>query len=341
MSSPFIVVGAGAIGGIVGAHLIRSGHGVVFVEANADHAEAIGRHGLRLSGILETAVQAPVYAPGTYDGPVERVLLAVKSRDTVEALRPFVEALAPDGYVLSLQNGLEEYKIADLVGTSRTLGAYLTFGGYYAGPGHIVYGGTGSFKIGELDGTRTPRIEALQAALSSQQEVDLTDNIFGYLWSKMALGAVYFGTAVVDAPVLEIYDEPRARAVLATLAGETVGVADATGVRTENCDGFDPKAFRLDAPVDQAAQDASWEAQRVYWKSHDNTHTGVWRDLKIHRRKTEVEWQIGRIIQAAEAVDLPVPHLRRLKSVVESIESGSRPQSWHALYSVAEPETAS
>lgn len=340
MSSPFIVVGAGAIGGIVGAHLIRSGHDVVFVEANADHVAAIREHGLKLSGSLETVVHAPVYAPGAYDGPVERVLLAVKSRDTVASLMPFVERLAPDGYVLSLQNGLEEYKIADLVGISRTVGAYLTFGGYYAGPGHVVYGGEGSFKIGELDGTRSPRIEALQAALSSQQKVDITDNIFGYLWSKMALGAVYFGTAVVDAPVLEIYDDPRARAVLAVLAGETVGVADATGIRTENCDGFDPKAFRLDRPANQAAQDLSWEAQRVYWKSHDNTHTGVWRDLKIHRRKTEVEWQIGRIIQAADTASLPVPHLRRLKSVVESIEAGGRPQGWDALYSIGEPEMA-
>jgi ketopantoate reductase len=237
--------------------------------------------------------------------------------------------------VLSLQNGLEEVKIADLVGASRTVGAYLTFGGYYAEPGHIVYGGAGSFKIGELDGARTDRIEALRSALSSQQDVEITDNIFGYLWSKMALGAVYFGTAVVDAPVLSIYENPRARAILEGLAGESVGVADATGIRTETCDGFDPKVFRLDAPVDAAARDASWEAQRVYWSSHDNTHTGVWRDLKIHRRKTEVDWQIGRIIQAADAVGLPVPSLRRLKSVVESIENGERAQGWDALEAVA------
>lgn len=337
MASPFVIVGAGAIGGIVGAHLVRSGHDVVFIEANAAHAEAIRMHGLRLSGSIDTVVQAPVHTPGAYAGPLERLLLAVKSRDTVEALAPLAGALAPDGYVLSLQNGLEEYKIADLVGPSRTVGAYLTFGGYYAAPGHIVYGGAGSFKIGELDGARTERVGDLQAALSSQQDVEVTDNIFGYLWSKMALGAVYFGTAVVDAPVLDIYEDPRARSVLEILAGEAVGVADATGIRTETCDGFDPKVFRLDSPVDAARREASWEAQRVYWSSHDNTHTGVWRDLKIHRRKTEVDWQIGRIIQAADAVGLPVPHLRRLKGVVESIEAGERAQGWDALHAVAAP----
>lgn len=335
MSQPFVIVGAGAIGGVVGAHLIRSGHEVVFVEANEAHAAAIRAGGLTLSGQVDAVVRAPVFAPGAYDGPVERLLLAVKSRDTIAALTPFADRLAPDGYVLSLQNGLEEDKIAAIVGRRRTLGAYLTFGGYYTGPGQIVYGGPGSFKIGELDGAPSARIDALQAALSSQQKVDVTANIFGYLWSKMALGSVYFGTAVVDAPVVAIYDEPQARAVLATLAGEAVGVADAAGIATENCDGFDPKVFRLGEPVDQAAQDASWEAQRAYWNSHDNTHTGVWRDLKIHHRKTEVEWQVGAVIRVAETLHLPVPHLKRLKAVVESIENGERAQGWDALYAVA------
>ena len=334
MDSPFVIVGAGAIGGIVGAHLIRSGHDVIFVEANEAHADAMRRNGLKLSGAVNAVVEAKVCSPGAYDGPVDRLLLAVKSRDTVSALQPFAERLAADGYVVSLQNGLEEQKIVDLVGASRTIGAYLTFGGYYAEPGHVMYGGTGSFKIGEIDGTHSPRIGALQRALSSQQKVDITDNIFGYLWSKMALGAVYFGTAVVDAPVLEIYADPKAREVLETLAGETVGVADAVGIRTENCDGFDPKVFRVGQPADRTVRDASWEAQRVYWKSHDNTHTGVWRDLKIHRRKTEVEWQVGAVIRVAESAGIDVPRLRRLKSVVEDIENGTRGQSWESLYSV-------
>ena len=334
MTSPFVIVGAGAIGSIVGAHLIRAGHDVVFIEANAAHADAIRRNGLRISGHIDTVVHPAVHAPSAFDGPMERVLLAVKSRDTVAALTPFAARLAADGYVVSLQNGLEEDKIAAIVGRKRAIGAYLTFGGYYKEPGHIVYGGPGSFKLGELDGRETSRVAALQRAFSAQQPIDVTNNIFGYLWSKMALGSVYFGTAIVDAPVLDIYDDPRARLILATLAGEAVRVADAIGVRTENCDGFDPKAFRLDRPADDTARAASWEAQRVYWKSHDNTHTGVWRDLKIHRRKTEVDWQVGAVIRIADDIGVPVSHLKRLKMIVESIENGERPQDWQALHDI-------
>lgn len=330
----FVIVGAGAIGAIVGAHLIQAGHGVRFVEANAAHVAAIRANGLRLSGAIDTVVYPPVFGPDEFDWPIERLLLAVKSRDTVAALEPLVPLLAPDGYVVSLQNGLEEAKIAALVGAARTIGAYLTFGGHYREPGHVVYGGTGSFKLGELDGRTTARVEALREALSHQQPVEVTDNIQGWLWAKLALGAVYFGTAIVDAPVPDIYDDARARAVLERFAAEAAAVAGAVGVRIEDCDGFDAKAFGPGSPPEAAA--ASWDAQRRYWAGHVSTHTGVWRDLKVHRRRTELEWQVGAILRAAHGVGVPVPHLERLNAAVERIETGAAPQSWDTLYAIAQ-----
>lgn len=142
--------------------------------------------------------------------------------------------MAPDGCVVSLQNGLEEYKIAKAVGAERTVGACLTFGGFYVEPGHAKHGGHGSFKIGEIDGSLSPRAEQLATILTALQPVGVTDNIFGYLWAKMALGAVYFGTAIVNKSVLEVYADHQARGVLAALCGEVVLVADAMGVCVES-----------------------------------------------------------------------------------------------------------
>ncbi|WP_210495246.1 ketopantoate reductase family protein [Microvirga antarctica] len=331
----FAIVGAGAIGGIVGAHLIKAGHAVIFIESNADHRAAIRADGLKISGHRDIVVHPEVFAPGEFNGLVSHLLLAVKSRDTNAALSPLSHLLADDGYVVSLQNGLEEYKIAEIVGNPRTIGAYLTFGGFYKEPGHIVYGGPGSFKVGELDGSITPRLEDLQQALSHQQPVQTTSNIFGYLWAKMALGAVYFGTATVDAPVLDIYADARCRTVLGRFAGEAVAVADALKVGIENCDGFDPKAFRMTGAVDDEAVEASWKAQDTYWRSHDNTHTGVWRDLAIHKRPTEVDWQVGEIIRLADQIGQDVPNLKTLRQIIKEIEEGARSQSWANLQSLA------
>lgn len=331
---PFVIVGAGAIGAIVGAHLVDAGHEVIFVEANKAHVAAIHAHGLHVTGEADFRIHPQIFLPSEYNRSTARMLLCVKSRHTVEALTPLAKFLAPDGYVVSLQNGLEEDKIKEIVGPERTIGAFITFGGYYVEPGVVHYGGAGSFMVGELDGRKTPRVEQLAEAFSNQQTVVVTDNIFGCLWGKMCLGAVYFGTAIVDASVQEIYADEGCRRILGRLAGEAVSVADAHGIRIEAVDGFDPKAFRPGAE-DPAAIEASWEAQLRYWNSHDNTHTGVWRDLKIHKRKTEVDFQVGVIIEKAEEVGVAVPHLKRLKQAVEAIERGESLQSFDRLKAVA------
>lgn len=329
-TDPVLVVGSGAIGAIVGVHLIEAGHEVHFVDANEDHVRASRDQGLRLSGLNDRRVTAPFMLPGEIDRRYPLVLLAVKARHTEDALPTVAAALAEDGCVVSLQNGLEEYKIARAVGAKRTIGAYLTFGGFYVEPGHVKHGGNGSFKVGEIDGAMSERIGQLAGLLSALQPVQATDNIFGYLWAKIALGAVYFGTAVVDADVVETYGSDAARDVLGRLCGEVVQVADAMGVTVEESDGFDPKAFRPGA-LDATGIEASWDAQRAYWSGHDNARTGVWRDLAIHGRPTEVDYQIKPVIDLAAERGIPVPHLRRLHATVRSIEREEAPLSLEAL----------
>lgn len=185
-TDPILIVGAGAIGAIVGVHLIEAGHEVHFVDSNPEHIAAVREKGMRLSGVEDRTVPATIMSPEEVTGRYPVILLAVKARHTLDAMPTVAAALEPDGCVVSLQNGLEEYKIAKVVGEQRTIGAYLTFGGFYVEPGHVKHGGGGSFKIGEVDGSVTPRIEKLAGMLSTLQPVGVTDNIFGYLWTKMA-----------------------------------------------------------------------------------------------------------------------------------------------------------
>src|SRR4029453_7764302 len=167
----------------------------------------------------------------------------------------------------------------DLIGAERTVGAFLTFGGHYKAPGEVVFGGPGAFRIGEIDGATTARIQALQQAFSALQPVEVTDNIFGFLWSKIALGAIYFATATTDSDVTDLYSIARWRDLFGKLAGEVVAVADARNVRLETFDGFEPTVFRPGAMPDAAAIAAAWEGQNRYWNAHENKRTGIWRDL--------------------------------------------------------------
>lgn len=327
----FTIIGAGAIGSIVGVHLLRAGYKVTFVEANKEHVEAIRASGLRLSGALEATIHPPIHLPEEITCPLRHVLLAVKARHTEEALAPLVRHLAADGYVVSLQNGLEEAKIAALVGDRRTIGAFLTFGGHYRAPGDVVFGGPGTFRIGELDGGITDRLLALRDALRVLQPVEVTSNINGYLWAKLALGAIYFATALVSADVTEQYNKPAYREMFGDLAGEVVSVAHACGIVVEQFDGFDPNVFDFTAPRDAAAIQAAWDGQRAYWNRHEGKRTGIWRDLAQHHRPTEVDQQVATVVRLAAEHDVPVPLLRTLLQMVREAETGQRPLGYENL----------
>jgi len=161
-----LVWGAGAIGGTVGAYLKRAGQDVTLVDVVAEHVAAIRGLGLRITGpVEEFTVRAPALLPGQVAGTWPRVFLCVKAHHTEEACRALAPHLDPDGYVLSLQNGLCETAIAGIVGPARTMGAFVNFGADWMGPGEILFGNRGAVVLGEIDGRMTPRLASLHALM--------------------------------------------------------------------------------------------------------------------------------------------------------------------------------
>jgi 2-dehydropantoate 2-reductase len=328
------IVGAGAIGGVLGAHLARAGHGVRLVDADAAHVEAIQRVGLAVGGAVSFTVQLPAGRPETVEGPIEVLVLAVKALHTEAALRPLAGHLAPDGCVVSMQNGLEAERVADVVGAARTVPACLTFGAYYEGPGRVVYSGPGTLAVGELDGRVTARIRALAGALADFHPTAASPNVQGLRWSKLALTAVYFGTATADADVIDQLGLPACRAALGALAGEVADLALALGIRLEPLDGFDPRVF-AGGRRDGAAVEAAWAAQAAYWRRGVARRTGIWRDLAVRRRRTEAEPILGALIARAAAAGRPVPRIRALAAIVADLEAGRRPLALANLEALA------
>jgi 2-dehydropantoate 2-reductase len=313
---------------------------VTVVDTVVEHVDAINAHGLHLGGEADVTVRVPALRPEQLQPPLGAVILAVKAHHTETALAPLVPLLGADEYVVSLQNGLEEYTIARAVGRERTIGAFLTFGAHYEAPGRVVYGGPGSLRIGELDGSMTERLAALGRALSAVQPLEPTDNIFGFLWGKEALGSVYFATALVDADVTTIIDNPRYQPVLTDLCAEIVQVAEARGVRIEAFDGFDATAMRFGAR-DPRAVEACWAGQRAYWAGHLQQRTGVWRDLAIRKRKTEADALIGTIVREADRVGVPVPRACALLRLIHELEAGERGFAWENLDEIRDAATGS
>jgi 2-dehydropantoate 2-reductase len=294
----YVVVGAGAIGGTIGARLARDGHDVLLCDADPAHVAAVNERGLTIEGPVEQfTVRVSAISPGELPDGLGAVLLAVKSQHTDGALNVIAPRLEPDGFVVSLQNGVNEPVIAAKIGEERTVGAFVNFGADYLGPGRIFVGGKGALYVGELDGRDSERVGRLVRDLPDAKS---TGNILGYLWAKEAYGAMLFATAVSDLSIADALEEPRYRTLFVQLAREVLSVAPTV---PEPFDGFDPED--LDGSIDRLVE---------FNRRSAKTHSGIYRDLAVRRRKAET----------AILEDLDGSLLRRTLELIHQIEDGGR-----------------
>jgi 2-dehydropantoate 2-reductase len=198
-----------------------------------------------------------------------------------------------------------------------------------------VYGGRGAVVVGELDGRDTPRLAALHRTLRDFEPAAVaTDNIWGYLWGKLAYGALLFATALTNDSIADALALPRYFALYRALGAEVLGVAAAEQVRPEGFNGFDPAAFAEGA--DPAATRRSIDEMVAHNRRSAKSHSGIWRDLAVRKRRTEVDAQIAVVAEIAAAHHRTTPVLDRLVRLVHEIEDGRRPQDRANLDALAE-----
>ena len=327
----FLIWGAGAIGGTIGAHLARAGHDVTLVDRAQDHVAAMNTAGLRIEGpIAEFTVRVPTFIPDALAGEFEHVVLAVKAQDTEAAMRALAKHLSADGYVVSAQNGLNELVIKAIVGDARTMGCFVNFGADYLAPGVIQYAGRGAVVVGEIDGRVTPRVKELHRAFGDfDDRAVVTANIWGYLWGKLAYGAQLFATALTNDSIADALADPRYRHLYVEIAREVMRVAQTRGITPEGFNGFDPQAFAPDA--DRAMSERSLDEMVAFNRKSAKTHSGIWRDIAVRKRRTETDAQLGPIVTLGAEAGVPTPLIARLIELMHDVEDGRCAQSHETL----------
>jgi Asp-tRNA(Asn)/Glu-tRNA(Gln) amidotransferase A subunit family amidase/ketopantoate reductase len=258
---------------------------------------------LRITGPVEeftahpTAI-TPADLPATLDGPV---LVAVKAHHTASAAASLAGRLAGEGYVVSLQNGLNTTVLQDAVGASRVVEACVNFGADVIEPGVVLRGNRATFKVGETDGTITDRVRALAADIA---DAEVTGNVLGYIWAKEAYGAMLAAGAVSDLPIADTLDDPAYRTLMIEIARQVLALAP---VKPLLLDGFDPDD--LDGSLDRLAE---------FNRRSAKSHSGIYRDLAVLHRPTEV----GAILSGLISPDTPL--ISRTLELISAIERGER-----------------
>lgn len=323
---PLTIYGAGAIGGTIGAYLAREGLPLLLVDRDAEHVAAMNARGLTIrngAGTFTTPVTAVM--PEAVDTPLDLVFLAVKAQHTGTALEVIAPLLSDESVVVSLQNGLCEREIAARIGSERTVGCLVNFSADYLEPGVILYGGAGAIELGELDGVYRARLERIRHLLAPAGEVKVTENIWGYIWGKMLYANMLFATALTDETMADVID--RYRPLMVELASEIYEVAAAEGVVPEPFDDVEPALYYPRERRDWDAINRSLDALVARRRRDAKTHSGIWRDLAVRGRPTEVDQQVGLAAEIGAGHGLPMPLTRRVVEMIHGLERGRRARS--------------
>ncbi len=327
------IIGAGAIGCVVGGMLTRAGRDVTLVDQWPEHVEAMKKVGLRLSGTCGEHL-VPVKALHIHElqsvaKPFDAVFISVKSYDTEWATAMALKYLAPEGVVVDFQNGLNDERVATVAGTHRTLGSVITIGAGMYEPGHAIRTDTGAigFKIGEHDGRVTDRAKELAALMTAVAETHVTPNLFGERWSKLAINCMANPLAgLTGLGSAEVRIDPKVSAVGVHLGAECIMVGRAAGHEVEPIYGIPAQRF-VDAYEGRGLRELLTDIADIARK-RGGGRPSLLQDV-MRGRRTEIDYLNGAVCDHGRKLGVKTPFNDAVVAVVRGLGVGFKPDPRH------------
>ena len=270
MGKRIAIVGTGAVGGYTGAHMVQAGEDVTFIDPWPQHVEHMRAHGLRVTHARDVPeFSVPVRALHlteaqqlAKEAPVDIAFVCVKSYDTAWATMLIAQYLAPGGYVVSLQNCMNEETVAGVVGWGRTLGCIASsITVNLPEPGHIHRGAAKGgaahtvFRTGEVHGRITERAEEVCRLVGYSDSAKVTANLWGERWSKLVANAMQNGlSACTGLPGAKIVESEPLRRFSTRLGSEAIRVGQALGYSLEEILHLDPETIARAGEGDAAGR---------------------------------------------------------------------------------------
>jgi len=300
------VLGAGAMGSVIGGLLAKGGNDVTLIDVWAEAVAAINRDGLKIqnkTGDLAIQKVRAVTSPSQLGGPVDLLLVGVKCYHTADAVRGAASLIGPNTTVMSLQNGWGNGpRIAEIVGQDKVVLGVCYYSATVLGPGHVLHAGTGKTFIGEMDGRVSERIKAVAAVFNRAGiEVLPSEQVLKEIWSKLALNAATLPTsAAIQLTADRLCDTQAMQDLMRELLKEVVAVANAQGIPLE----FNER----------------WEAiSGLLKKLAPNTKGSMLQDVEKQRR-TEIDVINGAIVEAGRRLGIATPLNQALLWLIQAME---------------------
>ena len=326
------IYGAGSLGTILGAFISKAGVPVELINRNKKHVEALNAEGAKVVGTMEFVQKVTAYTPDCMSGRYDIIFLMTKQQNNREVVQMLDGFLAPDGVLVTFQNGLPEMQIADILGEERVLGCTVAWGATMQSPGICELTSEPdalSFSLGAISSSRSRHFDEVKKLLENMGTVEVEDNFIGTRWSKLLINASFSGmSAVLGCTFGEAAAPKESRRIVQSLIKECIDVCAAGGIRIEPVQGKDiVKLLDYEGAFKKAI---SFFIIPIAIRKHARLKASMLQDLE-KGKLTEVDAINGSVSDYGRKVSCPTPMNDKVVEIIHRIERGELKPSFENL----------
>ena len=325
----YAIYGAGSLGTVLGAYITKNGGQIDLINRNKAHVEALNTKGATIKGTVDMNVPVKAITPDEMEGQYDVILLMTKQLFNTEVVTKLKDHLTDKGVIVTLQNGLPEPGIAEIVGANRTMGCTVEWGAALGAPGVCTLTSEPdilSFHMGKMDGISDEQFKMVKDLLELMCPVHEEDNLIGARWSKLLINATFSGLGTVVGGVFgDVSENKEAAKVAVRCMKECIDVGHATGAEFAPVQGKNITAlFYYKNAIKRAF--ATFLVP-IAMKKHRDIEPSMLQDLK-KGKACEIDAINGVVCEWGRKTNVPTPINDRIVEIVKKCEKGElKPQA--------------
>lgn len=317
------IYGAGSLGTILGAYITKNGGEIELINRNAGHVEALQTKGAHITGTVDFVQKVNAYTIDRMEGVYDIIFLMTKQQENRSVVTLLKDFLAPDGVIVTLQNGLPELLIGEIVGENRVLGCTVAWGATMTAPGVCELTSSPdalSFSLGSFSKTPNRHFGEVKRLLELMGKVEVDENFIGTRWSKLLINAAFSGMSAVCGDTFgAVAKNRKSRRIVQAIIKECIDVCAKAGIRIEPVQGKD--IVRLLDYKNTVKKAVSFAIIPLAIRKHALLKASMLQDLE-HGKKTEVDAINGSVCAYGRKVGVPTPMNDKVVEIIHSIEEG-------------------
>ena len=317
------IYGAGSLGTILGAFISKAGVPIELINRNKAHVEALKTKGAQVVGTMNFCQPVVAYTPAEMSGTYDIVFLMTKQQHNPEVVAMLKDFLAPDGVLVTFQNGLPEMQIAEILGEERVLGCTVAWGATLQSPGVCELTSEPdalSYSLGAISAKRSKHFNQVKELLELMGKVDVEENFIGTRWSKLLINAAFSGmSAVLGCTFGEAAGPKESRRIVQALIKECIDVCKKGGIRIEPVQGKD--IVKLLDYTNALKRAFSFFIIPIAIRKHAKLKASMLQDLE-KGKLTEVDAINGAVSDYGRRVGCPTPMNDKVVEIIHRIEKG-------------------